>query len=288
VQAVERNGRKLAMAEQLSFAPFTLAWSELLAAGELGKVTYAEAQYIHGMHLDWYWIDSVTGQYLTFEEARQNPNAQKTRFWNIVHPIWYNPHSLGPLLRILDERIVRVTCMSAPRPSAFLPEVPLPDVEVALLQTDGDTILRVTTGFVAPTPRPWLWYHLLGTRGEVETSRQTDIDGAVGDDGLVWLADRFMPTRTPIRWGYTDAQRGVAQAAASSHGGLDYYPIADFVESILDDRSPVVDVYRAAEIAAAGVVAGMSAEQGSVPLAVPNFRPGADRAEVPQPVEVTE
>jgi hypothetical protein len=53
--------------------------------------------------------------------------------------------------------------------------------------------------------------------------------------------------------------------------------VHDFVESVARDRGPTVDVYRAAEIAAASVLAGTSADQGSALLTVPDFRPGPHR-----------
>jgi hypothetical protein len=66
-------------------------------------------------------------------------------------------------------------------------------------------------------------------------------------------------------------------AAASGHGGLDFYPIHDFIQCIRNGGAPVVDVYRAANVAAAAAMAGLSAENGSRPLPVPDFRPGPAR-----------
>src|SRR5439155_21580410 len=245
--------------------------------GELGKVVYAEAEYVHGMHLDWYWLDERTGQHLTFEEAGTNPHAVKTRYWNIHHPIWYNPHSLAPLLRVLNERVVQVTCMATRRPSYYLPEVPLPDVEVALMKTDGDTIIRLAAGFVAPAPYPWHWYRLRGTLGEVETGRRSDSGVPDGRGSLHWRAGRYRRTRDEINWTFTEHQPNVAAAAQTGHSGLDYYPLEDFVASLIDDRPTLIDVYRAAGIAAPAAVAGLSVDRGSVPLEVPDFRPGPNR-----------
>jgi predicted dehydrogenase len=277
VLAVERSGKTLAMEEQISQAPFVRAWQQLVRDGALGKVLYAEAEYIHGMHLDWYWQDERTGQRLTFEQARENPHAIKTRYWNIYHPIWYNPHSLGPLLRVLNERVVQVTCMATRRPSYYLPDVPLPDLEVALLKTEGDTIIRLAAGFVSPAPYPWHWYRLHGTLGGVETNRRSDSGVPDGRGSLHWRAGQYQRTRDEIGWTFAEHQPGAAAAAQTGHSGLDYYPFADFVESLIDDRPPLIDVYRAAEIAAPAAVAGRSADQGAVPLGVPDFRPGPQR-----------
>jgi predicted dehydrogenase len=276
VLAAERSGRMLALAEQLCHAPFVLAWRDLLEQGRLGKVTYAEAEYIHGIPVGWYWVDDDTGRYLSWEEARGNPRARKTRFWTLSHPAWYNPHSLSPLLRILDDRVVSVTCMGTRPQSSFLDEVPIPDLEVALLKTEGDTVIRIANGFIAPTPLPWHWYHLLGTGGDVQTSRRSDSGTPDGRTGLLWLADGE-ESRREVTW-ETGPRPGEEIAARSGHSGLDYYPLRDFVDAVLGGGAPAVDVYRAAEIAAAAALAGVSAEGDSELQQVPDFRPGRGRA----------
>ena len=282
VLAVEQSGRKFLMAEQQSLTPMAQAWRKMVDEGLLGKPLYGEAQYFHGQPQEKWWRDASTAQALSWEEARGNPNAVKTRYWNICHPIWYTPHSLGPLLQILDDRVVEVTCMATRRQSYYLEEVQNPDVEVALMRTAKDTLLRLATGFNAPNLQHW--YHLMGTKGEVETGR-----GAVGSgqdqasEGLLWLAEHHTYARMPVKWEYTTWQPGDPRATSTGHGGKDYYPMKEFVDHVLDGTPVTVGVYRAAELAGAAVVAGQSADQGSVPMAVPDFRPGPDRGPGEQP-----
>jgi predicted dehydrogenase len=293
VRTVERTGLTFALAEQCSYAPFVSAWRKLLDEGLLGAISYGEAQYINGKGLDRYWQDAKTGERLSWEEARHNPNARKTHFWDLYHSILYTTHSLGPLMRVLDERVVKVTCLATPRPSRFLHEiidqdVPLPDLEVALMQTASGAILRLMVGFVCPYPGPdpHHWYHLLGTKGEVETGRRRDEkQPLVGTGSLQWLADHYTNGRTEMDWGFSMYDTVALRAAASGHGGLDYFPAHDFVESILQDRRPGIDVYRAAELAAPAIIAGLSEEQGGASLPVPDFRPGPDRAPGERPRE---
>lgn len=277
VLAVERSGLTLALDEQLTYAPFLRAWQRLVEDGTLGKIVYAEAEYVHGISRDWYWVSKETGEYIPWELAHTQPEAEKSRFWRIEHPAWYNPHCLTPLLHLLQERVVEVACMSTRRPSYHLEEVPLPDLEVALMRTERDTIVRVTTGFVMPAPHPWLWFHLHGTKGQVETARQDPSGVPTGQGSLFWLSNRYMPTRAELSWDFTDEDPPVAVAMETGHAGLDYFPLYDFIDSVAQDRTPTIDVYRAAEVAAAGVLAGRSAEQSGVPLPVPDFRPGSER-----------
>lgn len=275
VLAVEKSGLKFQMAEQVRHAPFAQTWKKMVAEDRLGKILFVEGQYLHGMGDDRFWLDSETGRRLTVEEARHHPKAIKSRAWNLKHPIHYLPHELSPLLGILDDRVERVTCMSTRRPSYCREWFPNPDLEVALMHTKKDTILRLAAGFTVPTPLRssglgYHWYHLMGTRGSVETGR------SVTDSMKMWFSDGQMNDMAKVNWEYP-AHDTPAEALASGHGGTDYWPMRHFARCILNDEPPEMDVYRAAESAAPAIVAGQSAEQGSACLPVPDFRPNEDR-----------
>jgi predicted dehydrogenase len=294
VLAAERSGRLCAMAEQTCHTPFAAAWRRLVSTGAMGKVTYGEAQYINGKGLDRYWRDARTGARLTWEQARDNPHAEKTHFWDLYHVILYSTHSLAPLLHVLDDRVVRVTCMATRRPSYYLEEevgaqVPLPDIQVALMHTAKDTILRMAVGFVSPMPgpEPHHYYHLLGTRGEVETGRRRGsgppglAQAYGGSSSLMWLADSYLNGRVETEWDYSpyDPRPGRARVTgnASGHSGLDYYPLHEFVACLQQGGRPTVDVYRAADLAGAAILAAESDEGGATPQTVPDFRPTVQR-----------
>ena len=277
VLATERSGRVFAMAEQRSYMPFVGAWRQLLAEGLLGKPVYGEAQYFHGLVNERIYLDEATGREITVEEARGNPHARRNRPWNLIHPLWYSPHSLGPLLAVLDGRVTAVSCMSTRRQSYYREFMPIPDIEVALMKHVDDCILRIACGFQAPSANPHHWQHLLGTLGEVETGRRWTPGRGQGDGSLLWLANHYMPGRAEVDWGFSEYQRGLPGAAVSGHGGADLYPLHDFVACVLRGGRPLVDVYRAAEIAGPSVIAGQSADQGGQLLLVPDFRPNAER-----------
>jgi hypothetical protein len=196
--------------------------------------------------------------------------------WNLHHPIWYNPHSLTPLLRILDTRVTRVSCMATRRPSLYRPEIPQPDLEVALMETEAGVILRVVGGFIAPAAEPNHWFHILGTAGEVETGRAYDGSELLAVDGLHWLAKLGQPRRQPVRWPLVETSG--TKARESGHEGLDLAPVQDFIDSVLEGRRPLIDIYLAANVAAAGALAGESGDQGAQPFPIPDFRPNELRS----------
>jgi predicted dehydrogenase len=277
VLATERSGRVFAMAEQRSYMPFVRAWRQLIQEGLLGKPLYGEAQYFHGLVNERVYLDEATGREISVAEAQGNPHARKNRPWNLVHPLWYSPHSLGPLLAVLGGRVTEVSCMSTRKQSYYREFMPIPDIEVAIMKHDGDCILRIACGFQSPSASPHHWQHLVGTLGEVETSRRLTAGSGQGGGSLLWLANHYTPGRSEVDWGFSEYQRGLPGANISGHGGSDLYPLHDFVECVLRGKTPLVDVYRAAEIAGPSVIAGHSADQGGRLLPVPDFRPGLHR-----------
>lgn len=58
----------------------------------------------------------------------------------------------------------------------------------------------------------------------------------------------------------------------AGHGGGDYFEVRDFVDSILHDTQPPIDVFTALDFTVPGLVSEESINHGGVPLPVPDFR----------------
>ena len=54
------------------------------------------------------------------------------------------------------------------------------------------------------------------------------------------------------------------------HGGMTYFQDRDFVDAILEDRQPEINVYEAARSCAAAICARQSASEGR-PVKIPSF-----------------
>ena len=274
VLAVEKSDRKFMMAEQIRYTAWAQAWKKMVAEGTLGKIVFCEGQYIHGMGRDRFYMDGRTGERLTIEEAKDNPQAIKSRFWSNPHPIHYLPHELSPLLNMLDDRVVKVVAMGTRRESYYYEGIPFPDIEVALMHTANDTILRLAAGFLIPSlqvePAGHHWYHAMGTKGRVELNR------ARNDGMKMWLPEHHMSDAAVVDWDY---RRGEIpnEAFGSGHHHADYFPMAEFVKCIQRDTPSPMDVYRTVEATVPSLYAGLSIERGSQPIDVPDFRPGPDR-----------
>lgn len=270
VLAVERTGLKFQLGEQTRYWPHIKAWRDMVREGKLGKIIFVEGQYFHYSDA-WYWQDPATGRYISNDEAKVYPEAKKN--WrNGMHPIIYLPHELSPLLSILDDRVVRVSCMSTRPGSYCLKEINVPDIEVAVMYTGKDTVMRLACSFSVPRYHPLHWYHIWGTKGIVESNRTNK------DKMRIWLADSMKESDGPEdrEWKYAPGEIP-REAVGSGHGDADYFPAATFIKSIIDDAAPPMDVYKSVETAAPAIMAGISAEHKGRCLEVPDFRPAKGR-----------
>ena len=271
VLAAERSGKVYQLAEQVRYAGYVHAWQKIVAEGKLGRVTYAEGQYIGYYGTTQFFQDPKTGEFCAVEDLKKNPGAKPT--WLHEMPtIHYVVHDISPMLKIMDDRVVEVTAMSTRRPSYSHPEIHQADMEVALMKTEKGAIMRLATGFTQPGPNDdHHWMQFIGTRGRLEWRRKQN------EKPRMWLADSQMHTMADVDWSYqrTDAPSG---ASASGHYDLDYYVHAAFRDAVRDGKALDIDLYQAMDTAAPGILAADSIDQGSKLLRVPDFRPGKHRA----------
>ena len=303
VLTAERTGRTYYLGEQVRHTPLMRFWRQCVQGGALGTILFAEGHYLHARASDRFWRNPDTGELLTWEQAQKTDRKVKTRAWTMAHPILYGPHEMSPFLKVLDDRVVSVFCCSSGSPSKRYKEVPMPcmdmefpepDIEVALMQTAKGTIIRFAAGFHVPVSESH-WYHLFGTKGEMETRRGSgELGYSYRHAGPVTLEGTYRFARTQESWFHPHGRPPEEIAASleseltpaarkTGHGGSDYYPLADFVHCIRDGATPDIDVYQAVATAAPCIMAAQSAEQGGANLAVPDFRPGPHRRKGERP-----
>ncbi len=277
VVAAERTGKVYQLAEQTRYLGVMQAWHDMVAEGQLGRVTFVEGQYFHYYVSQFFW-EKATGTFYGPTELAEHPEAEPT--WSALMPsIHYLPHELSPLLYVLDDRVVSVTGMSTQGPSSAHPEIPQPDMQVSLMKTEKDAILRLAASFAQPQPpRDYHWYQIMGTRGSVEWRR------SARDRPKMWLASAQMHDMAEVDWQFqrTDAP---AEARGSGHGDADYYVHAAFRDAVMGTKPLEFDVYRAMDTAAPAILAAESIAQNSKLLSVPDFRPSAARPAGSMPAE---
>lgn len=270
VLAAERSGKIFHLAEQVRYSGFVTAWKRLADEGKLGRIVYCEGQYLGYYGTKQFFQDFKTGEQFPVEELANHPEAKPT-ILQTMQPIEYLPHELSPMLKVMDDRVVQVIGMATRCPSYHHPQVNQSDIQVALMKTEKDAILRMACGFTVPVPHGLHhWYHLHGTGGRVEWQRSTD------EGGKQWLAEYGNEQPREMDWSFTPEDAN-EEAAASGHGGTDWHAHKSFRDALIEGKQPDLDVYRAIETAAPAILAAKSINEDSMPQRVPDFRPGPHR-----------
>ena len=270
VVAAERSGKVYQLAEQSRFSGVFAAWRDLVREGKLGKITFCEGQYIGYKDAARYHRLPGTAQLVPIADLAAHPEAEPS--WiNRMPPIHYLPHELSPILMVIDDRVKEVTAMSTSSPSYVHSEIHQPDIQLAIMKTEKDTLMRLAVSYTQPTaPRDNHWCHIMGTKGSVELAR------SLRDKPKLWLADGQMHDLAEVDWRpqRTDAP---AEARGSGHSDTDYYIHASFRDAVLHNVPLEFNVYKAMNTAAPAVLASESIAQGSTLMQVPDFRPGPNR-----------
>ncbi|MBR6411218.1 MAG: Gfo/Idh/MocA family oxidoreductase [Clostridia bacterium] len=274
VDTVEKTGCKYQLAEQTRYWKFIQEWRAMAERGEFGHIIYAEGEYLHYEPAWDNFLDRKTG-YTTVSADPSfyaDPAYRSSwRNWCFRNPIFYLPHTLSPLLSITGGRITKVCCMGT-RPLSYATELmSARDIQNAVMYNDQDTVFSVRTGYTSPygfkAQTGAHWYQIKGTERTVEWARST-IDTpkmftpVKGTHDGEWKA---------MDWTCADPDMP-DEFKEAAHGGTDFYPIHYFVDAILNDKTPPMDVYKAVETAAPAILAAISCEKGGVMLEVPDFR----------------
>lgn len=268
IESVECTGMKYQLMEQTRYWGFVQAWKQMVDSGELGHVCLAQGEYVHYEKHWGCWTDAQTGEILSANEKPADRDVlPHWRYLILSDPIYYLPHTMSPILNVLGDRVLSVSCMGTRRESYTQQGLPWSDIQYALMHTEKDTVLLVGAGFSLPhVPRGAThchWYELRGTTGSVCSPRCHSEPFRVWKQGM---GDFEAMDLSTIPLGATQEQ------AQTGHGGADYVPVDAFITSIIENTTPPLDVYLTAELTAPAIIAAESARQGGTMLSVPDFR----------------
>jgi predicted dehydrogenase len=262
VKAVKRTGLKYMMAENYHYAPYFALWKKWLQEGRLGQPICLEGEYIHDCReLHWHVVE--TGATISGSRLQQGQKAfPMWRSGHLYrHPINYVTHSLGPLLWLLEDRCISVSCMGA---GPFTePSEDMIDYQIALCNTAQGRLLRITCAFSLHSGGGKSWYSVYGTKGYMESARANGhMVRSFEEDGhnIVSVTDAEVDAIFP------------PEARDWGHGGGDYFLYQPFIDAILHDKPLELDVYRSMDYTLPGVLGVKSAEAGGAVQAVPDPR----------------
>ena len=248
-RAVERTGQKYMFAENMNYFPVVRAMHNFVKQGKLGAMFYAEGEYIHDCR------GIMTNRDDGLGGGTGTPNWRAK-----LPPIHYCTHDLGPILMIMEDRVVTASCLSTG--SHVAPELGVIDMEVAIFQTEKGGVIKILCGFAVERQPSFHFISLYGTLGSIEMDRYNGMN----NQKAYFKSEFNTLTDVPV-----EPER--EKLPSGGHGSSEYYLIDDFVRCILDDTKPAIDVYEGLDYTVPGICAHLSAQRGGAPVDVPNFRP---------------
>ena len=260
--AVKRTGLTYMMAETSVYRQETISAKKFYKEGKFGNIFSSAAQYYHpGLET------------LYFEKDG------KPTWRHGFPPMLYPTHVTSFLISVTGERLTNVTCLGWGDDSPVLKGNPYKNPfwnETAFFKTNHGNAF---TGEVC-----WKGA-LVGTeRGEwhgdkmsfyteykgVKTHQVNASERQGTDDGGFKIAEpEMVPYKQPLWW-QTEMLPGSLHHD-SGHGGSHTFITHEFVDAIINNRQPEVNVYEALAYTAPGIVAHASALKKGEYMSIPNF-----------------
>jgi predicted dehydrogenase len=255
VRAVEETGLKFMFAENVNFFAFVDTYKQIIDEGKLGKIIYAEGEYIHDCRTLMVGHDDGLGGGV----------GGKPTWRAAMHPIQYCTHDLGPLLWLMEDRIVRAVGMSTGCNVA--PELGAPDMEVGIFMTAKGAVVKQLCGFSVAREPSHHFFSLYGTKGSLESDRY----GGLMNHKLYSEEIKNLPRMMDLPIGI-NATKAPAEALAGGHGTSEYFMVEGFVRCIQENSKPPIDVYEGLDYTFPGICAVQSMLSGNQPVEVPDPR----------------
>lgn len=245
VQSAERSsGARFMFAENTNYWWFVEDWRARIRDGAIGRILYAEAEYVHDCR-----------------SIMRNPDGSLT--WRAqMPPIFYCTHSIGPILSFVDDRPVRVAGFSVGCHTDA--ELPAPDMEVALITTESGAVVKILCGFKVARQPAHHYFCVYGTNGSLETGRNQERAFAHFEQG-----EPKGMSDIPFSRNHPNAPDG---ATIGGHGTCEHAMTADFLRAIRDELPMPIDVFDGLEMTLPGVYAHESALRDGMPMTIPDFR----------------
>lgn len=233
-EAVKSSGLNYMMFETSGFHNDVYAMRQIFNAGGFGKMVYTEGEYYHYMDTP---IDSYKG-------------------WRVgLPPQWYPTHSNGYYTCVTGGSFTDVSCMGIPSEIEHLQPTGNPyanpfGTEIALFRTSEGGMARMAVSWDTPGHSG----EMGRARGQKGSMREMNYEGTA-DISALNLAKPPLPPNVQ----------------AGGHGGSHGYLCEEFINSILQERTPLINIAWALNMTVAGIVAHQSALKNGELMKIPQY-----------------
>ncbi len=287
VNTYEETGVPMMLLENVCFAREAMAVLNMVRDGLFGEIVHATTGYQHDLR-----------------EVKFSPGvefgkgAKGEARWRTIHSLkrngdLYPTHGVGPVATWMDinrgNRFVSITSVATKSTSLhhYIVEHPqgginhpnaklrwkLGDIVTSTIKTaKGETIV---VSHDTNLPRPYSWgFTLHGNEGVWEgqyEGRRIYIDGKSPKHKWETGADydKYMQKYDHKIW-----KEEEAKAKGSGHGGIDYFTIKTFLDSVRNEKMPPIDVYDAAAWSTITPLSEASVANNGTPQFFPDFTRG--------------
>jgi predicted dehydrogenase len=273
IDTVKKTGLTYMMAETSYYQQETITARKWYQEGKFGDLFYCEAEYHHAGPL------------------RPKPGSLAVdragkRTWRYEYPpMLYATHTNALLTGVTGERLVEVTCfgvesdVTRKRDNAY--KNPFCN-QTAMYKTSRGHGFRGSQywlGAVSITVRA-SWYGLkmsfLAQTPYGQPPTRVTVRDKTGFDeaGYEFQEPLVEPVKVP-KWYETDMLPKPLRHGEGGHDGSHPFLTHEFIDAVVSERRPAVDVYEAVAYTAPGIVAHQSALKGGELLKIPDFGRGA-------------
>lgn len=264
LDTVKQTGLSYMMAETSYWHPSVITARQWLKEGKFGEIFYTEAEY-HHPGLDVLYIE----------------DGQKTWRYGLP-PMHYPTHCTAYLVGVTRERLTKVSCTGWNDGTQYYKDNQYDNPfcnETAFFTTDKGHGFRVAVYWNVPArgTERGQWYGSKTSLFDpnpngvgaviIRSGKQTEKD----DAGFERDLPEFEPYALPEYW-KTDMLPEPLRHA-SGHGGSHTFITHEFVDALMHERTPAVNIYEALAMTVPGIVAHKSALQQGRQLRVPQFDP---------------
>lgn len=260
-ESVEKSGKIYMFAENYCYMPQNQLIKELSLQGYFGDIYYAEGEYLHN-------ID----EFIWYEGGK--PSWRQ--YWQLgKHGSFYPTHSLGPVMQCMPgERIAEISTFS-PGNYRNNPNLRQEDGTTTMCVTESGKLIKIRVDCMSHRPPNMDYYLLQGTKGAYESRR------GLGDEEKIAIATEEDPMgyeQWKSLWDYKhllpERYRNATESQLKAgHSGGDFFIMKDFVDAIKTNTQPELDVYKACEWTAVGILSELSVVNKGKTMQMPKFGP---------------